>query len=161
MTVYRYRVWYISGAGTRIHCVGKREVLKHKRRGTQFAEQYSIMCDTEPGGNNESVEPISEEEKALERKIETEINKLKFYLEGAEELIKEKDFSEIKITCKRTDGIQERLNDHVSEEQFRREIHQQEKDPWEEKMNAELKMAEKKIEMEQAAKSARSKLPES
>ena len=63
------------------------------------------MSDTEPGENNESVEPISEEEKVLERKIETEINKLKFYLEGAEELIKEEDFSEIKITCKRTDGI--------------------------------------------------------
>ena len=177
------------------------------------------MSDTELGKNNEGVEPISEEEKVLERKIETEINNL----EGAEELIKEKDFSEIKIACNRTDGTQERLNDHMStlqelkielgnstqravrqwkkdlkstytpllevkerlykalneheqsvshqieqekqreretEEQFRREIHQQEKDLWAEKMKAELKMAEKKIEMEQAAKSARSKLPE-
>jgi len=46
------------------------------------------------------------------------------------------------------------------EEKFRREIQQQEKGLWEEKMTAELKLTETKIEMEKAAKAARAKLPE-
>ena len=46
------------------------------------------------------------------------------------------------------------------EEKFRREIQQQEKEVWEEKMTAELKLTEAKIEMEKAAKTARTKLPE-
>ncbi|KAL9977022.1 hypothetical protein ACROYT_G014383 [Oculina patagonica] len=46
------------------------------------------------------------------------------------------------------------------EEKFRREIQQQEKELWEEKMTAELKLTETKIEMEKAAKAASAKLPE-
>lgn len=46
------------------------------------------------------------------------------------------------------------------EELFRREIQQREKELWEEKMRAELKMAEKKIEIEKAAKAACARLPE-
>ena len=165
---------------------------------------------------------MSEQEQGLEKKIR--IDKLKFYLEEGDELLENCDYGEIALTCKRTDEIQDRLNDLMStlqeqkidrgistqrevrqwkkdlkatyapllgmktrlskvseerersksqkaeeeklrakfeqEEQFRCEIQQQEKELWEEKMKAELKMAEKKIEMEKAAKAARAKLPE-
>ena len=167
---------------------------------------------------------VAEEERELERKIKKEIEKLQFYLEESEELLETEDFNEIKLTCKRTEEIQDRLNDFVSnpqelkiergnitqravrqwkkdlkstyaplldkrtklckaiedrerkvrqeaeeerlmmkfvkEEQFRREIQQREKELWKEKMKAELKLAEKKIEMEKTAKATRSKLPE-
>jgi len=46
------------------------------------------------------------------------------------------------------------------EEKFRREIQQQEKELWEDKMTAELKLTETKIEMEKAAQAACVKLPE-
>ena len=46
------------------------------------------------------------------------------------------------------------------EEQLRRQIQQQEKEMWEERMRAELVLAEKKIQMEKEAKASTSKLPE-
>ena len=179
--------------------------------------------DNEKTDQDETGMPQQEQED-LEKKIRKEIDKLKFYLEEGDELLENCDYSEIALTCKRTDEIQDRLNDLMStlqelkidrgistqrevrqwkkdlkatyapllgmktrlskvleerersksrkaeeeklrakfeqEEQFRREIQQQEKELWEEKMKAELKMAEKKIEMEKAAKAARAKLPE-
>ena len=51
-------------------------------------------------------------------------------------------------------------NQKAEEENFRHEIQQQEKEVWEDKMTAELKLTEAKIEMEKAAKAARTKLPE-
>ena len=180
--------------------------------------------NTEPDESSPDTPIISEEERDLEKKLWKEIEKLRFYLEEAEDLLESGDYSEIKLTCKRTDEIQDRLNDLVStlqelkidlgnstqravrqwkkdlkatytplleekaklskvleereriisqkaeeqkltakfekEEQFRREIQQQEKEIWEEKMRAELEMTERRIEMEKAAKAARTKLPE-
>ena len=49
---------------------------------------------------------------------------------------------------------------YKQEERIRREIQQQEKEQWEEKMEAELRMTERKIEMERNAKTSRAKLPE-
>ena len=46
------------------------------------------------------------------------------------------------------------------EEQVRRQIQQQEKEMWEERMRAELVLVEKKMQMEKEAKASRSKLPE-
>ena len=46
------------------------------------------------------------------------------------------------------------------EELMRRQIQQQEEELWEERMRAELAMAEKKIQMEKEAKASKSKLPE-
>jgi len=181
------------------------------------------MGDSDREKSDQENTDISEQED-LEKKIKEEIDKLKFYLEEGDELLESCDYSEIALTCKRTDEIQDRLNDLIStlqelkidrgistqravrqwkkdlkatyapflemktklskllekrersksqkaeekklrakfeqEEQFRREIHQQEKELWEEKMRAELEVAEKKIEMEKAAKAARAKLPE-
>ena len=57
---------------------------------------------------------ISEEEQNLEKKIKKEIDKLKFYLEESDELLENCDYSEIALTCKRTDEIQDRLNDLMS-----------------------------------------------
>ncbi len=167
---------------------------------------------------------ITQEEKDQEKKIRKEIQKLQFYLEDVDELIEGEDFSEIKQVCKRTQEIQDKLNDMVSqlqelkielghstqrsirqwtrdlkaeytplcekraklcrvledtqrsedlraeeemtrrkmekEELMRRQIQQQEKELWEERMRAELAMAEKKIQMEKEAKASKSKLPE-
>ena len=174
-------------------------------------------------GVNDAVE-ITQEEKDQEKKIRKEIEKLQFYLEDVDELIEGEDFSEIKQVCKRTQEIQDKLNDMVSqlqelkielghstqrsirqwtrdlkaeytplcekraklcrvledrqrsedlrveeemtrrkmekEELMRRQIQQQEKELWEERMRAELAMAEKKIQMEKEAKASKSKLPE-
>lgn len=57
---------------------------------------------------------ISEQEEGLEKKIKKEIDKLKFYLEEGDELLENCDYSEIALTCKGTDEIQDRLNDLVS-----------------------------------------------
>ena len=46
------------------------------------------------------------------------------------------------------------------EEKFRLELQEREKALWEERLKAEIKMTEKKLEMETAAKVCRSKLPE-
>ena len=182
------------------------------------------MGDSDNEKTDQGETGMTQQEQDLEKKIRKEIDKLKFYLEEGDELLENCDYSEIALTCKRTDEIQDRLNDLMStlqelkidraistqrevrqwkkdlkatyapllgmktrlskvleerersksqkaeeeklrakfeqEEQFRREIQQQEKELWEEKMKAELKMAEKKIEMEKAAKAARAKLPE-
>ncbi len=141
---------------------------------------------------------------------------MQFYLEDVDELIEGEDFSEIKQVCKRTQEIQDKLNDMVSqlqelkielghltqrsirqwtrdlkaeytplcekraklcrvledrqrsedlrveeemtrrkmekEELMRWQIQQQEKELWEERMRAELAMAEKKIQMEKEGK---------
>ena len=172
---------------------------------------------------NNTVE-ITQEEKDQEKKIRKEIEKLKFYLEDVDELLESEDFNEIKQVCKRTQQIQDNMNDLVShlqelkielgnstqrsirqwtrdlkaeyaplcekrvrlcgvlddrqrhenlraeeevtirkmekEEQLRRQIQQQEKEMWEERMRAELVLAEKKIQMEKEAKASTSKLPE-
>ena len=172
---------------------------------------------------NNTVE-ITQEEKYQEKKIRKEIEKLKFYLEDVDELLESEDFNEIKQVCKRTQQIQDNMNDLVShlqelkielgnstqrsirqwtrdlkaeyaplcekrarlcrvlddrqrhenlraeeeetirkmekEEQLRRQIQQQEKEMWEERMRAELVLAEKKIQMEKEAKASTSKLPE-
>ena len=172
---------------------------------------------------NNTVE-ITQEEKDQEKKIRKEIEKLKFYLEDVDELLESEDFNEIKQVCKRTQQIQDNMNDLVShlqelkielgnstqrsirqwtrdlkaeyaplcekrarlcrvlddrqrhenlraeeevtirkmekEEQLRRQIQQQEKEMWEERMRAELVLAEKKMQMEKEAKASTSKLPE-
>ena len=174
------------------------------------------MGDSDNEKSDQGETGMSEQEQGLEKKIRKEIDKLKFYLEEGDELLENCDYGEIALTCKRTDEIQDRLNDLMStlrelkidrgistqrevrqwkkdlkatyapllgmktrlskvleerersksqkaeeeklrakfeqEEQFRREIQQQEKELWEEKMKAELKMAEKKIEMENPRK---------
>ena len=46
------------------------------------------------------------------------------------------------------------------EEQLRGQIQQQENELWEERMEAELKLIEKKIQMEKEAKTTTSKLPQ-
>ena len=172
---------------------------------------------------NNTVE-ITQEEKDQEKKIRKEIEKLKFYLEDVDELLESEDFNEIKQVCKRTQQIQDNMNDLVShlqelkielgnstqrsirqwtrdlkaeyaplcekrarlcrvlddrqrhetlraeeevtirkmekEEQLRRQIQQQEKEMWEERMRAELVLAEKKMQMAKEAKASTSKLPE-
>ena len=75
------------------------------------------MPDIEGAESDESSPdaPVtSEEERDMEKKIRKEIDKLRFYLEEAEDLLESGDYSEIKLTCKRTDEIQDRLNDLVS-----------------------------------------------
>ena len=57
---------------------------------------------------------ISEQEEDLEKKIKKEIEKLQFYLEEGDELLEGCDYSEIAPTYKRTDEIQDRLNDLMS-----------------------------------------------
>jgi hypothetical protein len=47
-----------------------------------------------------------------------------------------------------------------NEEKFKIELQEREKALWEERLKAEIKMTEKKLEMETAAKVCRSKLPE-
>ena len=57
---------------------------------------------------------ITQEEKDQEKKIRKEIEKLQFYLEDVEELLGDGKFDEIKQVCKRTEAIQDNLNDLVS-----------------------------------------------
>ena len=56
------------------------------------------MGDTEP----DTAEVVTEEERVLEKKIKKEIDKLNFYLEEADDLLKSEDYNEIKLTCKHT-----------------------------------------------------------
>ena len=60
-------------------------------------------------GVNDAVE-ITQEEKDQEKKIRKEIEKLQF-----NELIEGEEFSESKQVCKRTQEIQDKLNDMVSQ----------------------------------------------
>jgi hypothetical protein len=62
---------------------------------------------------NNTVE-ITQEEKDQEKKIRKEIEKLQFYLEDVDELLESEDFNEIKQVCKRTQQIQDNMNDLVS-----------------------------------------------
>ena len=55
-----------------------------------------------------------QEGKDQEKKVRKEIKKLQFYLEDVDELIEGENFDEIKQVCKRTQEIQDRLNDMVS-----------------------------------------------
>ena len=62
---------------------------------------------------NNTVE-ITQEEKDQEKKVRKEIEKLQFYLEDVDELFESEDFNEIKQVCKRTQQIQDNMNDLVS-----------------------------------------------
>ena len=72
------------------------------------------MGDSDKEKSDQEETVISEQEEGLEKKIKKEIDKLKFYLEEGDELLENCDYSEIALTCKRTDEIQDRLNDLVS-----------------------------------------------
>ena len=63
---------------------------------------YTIMGDTEDSSSDEEV---GVQEHLLDKKIEKEIEKLQYYLEEADELIKSEDYNEIEITCKRTGEV--------------------------------------------------------
>ena len=95
----------ISGAGTRIRRE-KRSVIS-----TQDLEQ-TWETDNEKSDQGET--GMAQQEQDLEKKIKKEIDKLKFYLEEGDELLEDCDYSEIALTCKRTDEIQDRLNDLMS-----------------------------------------------
>lgn len=72
------------------------------------------MGDSDDEKSDQGETGMSQQEKDLEKKIKKEIDKLKFYLEEGNELLENCDYSEITVTCKRTDEIQDRLNDHLS-----------------------------------------------
>jgi len=78
---------------------------------TQDLEQ-TWETDNEKSDQGET--GMSQQEQDLEKKIKKEIDKLKFYLEEGDELLEDCDYSEIALTCKRTDEIQDRLNDLMS-----------------------------------------------
>ena len=95
----------ISGAETRIRR-DTRSVIS-----TRGLEQ-TWQTDHEKSDQGET--GMSQQEQDLEKKIKKEIDKLKFYLEESDELLENCDYSEIALTCKRTDEIQDRLNDLMS-----------------------------------------------
>ena len=87
-------------------------IRREKRSGTFNTRPRDSMSDKEKFDQEET--DISEQEEDLEKKIKKEIDKLKFYLEEGDELLESCDYSEIALTYKRTDEIQDRLNDLVS-----------------------------------------------
>ena len=91
----------ISGAGTRI-------------RRDFNTRSYTSMGDSDNEKSDQGETGISQQEQDLEKKIKKEIDKLKFYLEEGDELLEDRDYCEIALTCKRTDEIQDRLNDLMS-----------------------------------------------
>ena len=96
----------ISGAGTRIRWEKRSEIF-NTRPPTNMGDSDKEKSDQEETN-------ISEQEQDLEKKIKKEIDKLKFYLEEGDELLESCDYGKIAITCKRTDEIQDRLNDLMS-----------------------------------------------
>ena len=96
----------ISGAGTRITAGEKEWNFQHKASHN--------MGDSDQEKSDQEGTEISEQEQDLEKKIKKEIDKLKFYLKEGDELLENCDYSEIALTCKRTDEIQDRLNDLMS-----------------------------------------------
>lgn len=52
--------------------------------------------------------------RSLRKKIKKEIEKLQVYLEESNELLRSEDFNNIKQECKRTEEIQNGLNDMIS-----------------------------------------------
>ena len=72
------------------------------------------MADSDHEKSDQGETGMSQQEQDLEKKIKKEIDKLKFYLEESDELLEDCDYSEIALTCKRTDEIQDRLNDLMS-----------------------------------------------
>ena len=96
----------ISGAGTRIRWEKRSEIFNIRPRAN--------MGDSDKEKSDQEETDISGHKKDLEKKIKKEIDKLKFYLEEDDELLEDCDYSEIALTCKRTDEIQDRLNDLVS-----------------------------------------------
>jgi len=167
---------------------------------------------------------LEDTEKGLLTEVEKEIEKLKYYLEESDEIIKEGDFIEIEVTHNRTTAIHDKLCNliaHVQELKIERgietarairqwkkdtkeifapwilqmgkienaisqrrkeiqdeidrkkaheemardlrrqeELRDKEREMWEEKFKAELKMTEKKIELERTAKASLAKLPQ-
>ena len=63
--------------------------------------QSTNKGDKETNETETHVQPVSEQ--VMEKKISKEIEKPKFYLDDAEDLLQSDDYSEIKLTCKRTD----------------------------------------------------------
>ena len=72
------------------------------------------MGDSDNEKSDQGETGMSKQEQGLEKKIRKEIDKLKFYLEEGDELLENCDYGEIALTCKRTDEIQDRLNDLMS-----------------------------------------------
>lgn len=70
------------------------------------------MGDSDNEKSDQGETGMSQQEQDLEKKIRKEINKLKFYLEEGNELLENCDYSEIALTCKQKDEIQDRLNDN-------------------------------------------------
>ena len=77
-----------------------------------LGEHERNMGDSDKEKSDQEEMDISEQD--LEKKIKKEIDKLKFYLEEGDDLLENCDYSEIALTCKRTDEIQNRLNDLMS-----------------------------------------------
>ena len=90
------------------------------------------MGDSDNEKSDQGETGMSQQEQDLEKKIREEIDKLKFYLEEGDELLENCDYSEIALTCKRTDEIQDHLNDLMSTLQelksTQREVRQWKKD---------------------------------
>lgn len=165
----------------------------------------------------------SPEEKEQEQKINKEIEKLRFFLEDAEESVENEDFEELKTVITKCNAIHDKLSGlitnlqelklelgkstsrsirqwkknlksnygplvekkvelqrsldnrqrqlneaeteeclkrkHHKEEEYRRMMHEKEKEILEERMKAELRLTEKKMEIERAEK-RHTKLPE-
>ena len=72
------------------------------------------MGDSDNEKSDQGETGRSQQEQDLKKKIRKEIDKLKFYLEEGDELLENCDYSEIALTCKRTDEIQDLLNDLMS-----------------------------------------------
>ena len=179
--------------------------------------------------DNEGTRGQHEEEQQLQGEIEKEIKKLKYFLEETEELIENKDYTEIEIVTRRAEKIVEKITDLIShteelkidggassrtvrqwkkdvksnyaaliadkeklsgflknrrdemeqaleqrrteskhEQQrqeerraieFRETQEEHERRMWQEKLDAELDMAKKKLELEQSVRSTTAKLP--
>ena len=60
---------------------------------------------------------MEDTEKGLLTKVEKEIEKLKYYLEELDEIIKEGDFIEIEVTHNRTTAIHDRLCNRIAQVQ--------------------------------------------
>ena len=104
------------------------------------------MSDTELQKSQETDQSgVNSSEQQIESKIGKEIEKLKYYLEQTDELIEDDDWREIETVNKLTKAILD-------------EIYNESEIP-EEKLQAELKLTEKKLEMEKAARTTPAKLP--
>ena len=79
---------------------------------TQRMKELENMSD---GEENANTRHSCEDEQQLEKEIDKEIHKFKYFLDETEELIKQRDYTEMDIANRRAEKIVGKLSDLISQ----------------------------------------------